>query len=30
MVDLIGSGDGDIPVFLRTGSGNESDQKVFP
>jgi transposase len=30
MVDLIGSGDGDIPLFLRTGSGNESDQKVFP
>jgi transposase len=30
MVDLIGSGDGDMPVFLRTGSGNESDQKVFP
>jgi transposase len=30
MVDLICSGDGDIPVFLRTGSGNESDQKVFP
>jgi len=30
MVDLIGSGDGDVPVFLRTGSGNESDQKVFP
>ncbi len=30
MVDLICSGDGDLPVFLRTGSGNESDQKVFP
>jgi transposase len=30
MIDLICSGDGDIPVFLRTGSGNESDQKVFP
>jgi transposase len=30
MVDLICSGDGDIPLFLRTGSGNESDQKVFP
>jgi len=30
MVDLICSSDGDIPVFLRTGSGNESDQKVFP
>ncbi|QDZ41056.1 IS1634 family transposase [Euhalothece natronophila Z-M001] len=30
MVDLIGSGDGDIPLFLRTGSGNESDQKIFP
>jgi len=30
MVDLICSGDGDVPVFLRTGSGNESDQKVFP
>jgi transposase len=29
MVDLICSGDGDIPVFLRTGSGNESDQKVL-
>lgn len=30
MVDLICSGDGDIPIFLRTGSGNESDQKIFP
>ncbi|QDZ40324.1 IS1634 family transposase [Euhalothece natronophila Z-M001] len=30
MVDLISSSDGDIPVFLRAGSGNESDQKVFP
>jgi len=30
MVNLICSGDGDIPVFLKTGSGNESDQKVFP
>ena len=30
MIDLICSSDGDIPLFLRTGSGNESDQKVFP
>lgn len=30
MVDLICSLDGDMPLFLRTGSGNESDQKVFP
>jgi len=30
MVDLICSSDGDVPIFLRTGSGNESDQKVFP
>jgi transposase len=30
MLDLICSSDGDVPLFLRTGSGNESDQKVFP
>ena len=30
MIDLICSSDGDMPLFFRTGSGNESDQKVFP
>lgn len=29
IVDLICSGDGDIPLFLRVASGNESDQKIF-
>ncbi len=29
MLDLIVSGDGDIPLFLRTGDGNESDKAVF-
>ena len=29
MVDLICSGDGDVPLYLRVGSGNESDQGIF-
>jgi transposase len=29
LVDLMVSGDGGIPVFLRVADGNESDQKVF-
>jgi transposase len=30
MIDLICTGDGDIPLYFRVGDGNESDQKVFP
>lgn len=29
MVDLMCSGDGDIPLYLRVGSGNETDSAVF-
>jgi transposase len=29
ILDLICSEDGDVPVFLRIGDGNESDQAVF-
>jgi transposase len=29
MIDLICSGDGDIPLYFRVGDGNESDQKIF-
>ena len=29
MLDLIVSGDGDIPLFLKTGDGNETDKAVF-
>jgi len=29
ILDLICSGDGDVPCFLRVASGNESDKKVF-
>ncbi|NJO80512.1 MAG: IS1634 family transposase [Cyanobacteria bacterium RM1_2_2] len=29
VVDLICSGDGDIPLYLRVGDGNESDKAVF-
>ncbi|NEN94577.1 MAG: IS1634 family transposase [Moorea sp. SIO3I7] len=29
MVDLICSGDGDVPLYLRVADGNESDQAVF-
>lgn len=29
MLNLIVSGDGDIPIFMETGSGNQSDKKVF-
>lgn len=29
ILDLICSGDGDVPLFLKVASGNESDQKVF-
>ena len=26
---LITSGDGDVPLYLRVGNGNDSDQAVF-
>lgn len=29
IVDLICSGDGDVPLFLRVASGNESDNSIF-
>jgi transposase len=29
MIDLICSGDGDIPVYLHVGSGNEAEKRVF-
>lgn len=29
VVDLMCSGDGDIPLYLRVGDGNESDKAVF-
>ncbi|HBE49968.1 MAG TPA: IS1634 family transposase, partial [Cyanobacteria bacterium UBA11369] len=29
ILDIICSGDGDIPLFLRVGSGNEADSAVF-
>jgi transposase len=29
VLDLIVSSDGDVPIFLRTGDGNESDKAVF-
>jgi len=29
ILDLICSGDGDVPLFLRVASGNESDNSVF-
>ena len=29
MVDLMCSGDGDVPLYLRVADGNESDQAVF-
>ena len=29
ILDLIVSGDGEIPLFLRVGSGNESDKAMF-
>ncbi len=29
MMDLICTNDGDVPLWMRTGSGNESDQKQF-
>lgn len=29
MIDLICSGDGDVPLFLRIGDGNEADSAVF-
>jgi transposase len=28
-MDLIVSSDGDIPIFIRGGSGNESDKAMF-
>ena len=29
ILDLICSSDGDVPLFLRVGAGNESDRAVF-
>ena len=29
MVDLMCSGDGDVPLYLRVADGNESDQAIF-
>lgn len=29
ILDLIWSGDGDVPLFLRVASGNESDNSIF-
>ncbi len=29
ILNLIVSGDGDVPMFIETGSGNQSDKKVF-
>src|SRR6478672_983208 len=29
MVDMMCSGDGDIPLYLRVGDGNETDSSVF-
>ena len=28
-LDLITSGDGDVPLYLRVGNGNDADQAVF-
>jgi len=30
MIDLICSGDGDVPIYFRVGNGNESDNAIFP
>lgn len=30
ILDLICSEDGDVPLFLRVGDGNESDRAIFP
>jgi transposase len=29
IIDLISSGDGDIPIFLKSASGNQSDSSIF-
>ena len=29
MLDLMASSDGDVPLLMRTGSGNESDKSIF-
>ncbi len=29
LLNMIVSGDGDVPIFIETGSGNQSDKKVF-
>jgi transposase len=29
MLDLICSGDGDVPLYLRVADGNEADKAVF-
>ena len=30
MIDLVSSADGDVPLWMRMGSGNESDRQQFP
>ena len=30
MMDLMVSSDGDVPLFMRVGDGNESDKTIFP
>jgi transposase len=29
MIDLMPSNDGDVPLFMRVGDGNESDKTIF-
>ena len=29
VLDLVTSGDGDLPLLMRTGDGNEADKAVF-
>lgn len=29
MLNMIVSGDGDVPIFIETGSGNQSNKKIF-
>ena len=29
ILNMIVSGDGDVPIFIETGSGNQSDKKIF-
>ena len=30
IIDLMCSGDGDVPLYLRVADGNEADKSVFP